>query len=56
LSIKGLYTSNTAYYMMCFESIIPSKKKDKNLNTIDEELEVETELEKVKEPVTVSVN
>ena len=42
--------------MMCFEFEIPSKKKDKNLNTIDEELEVEPELEKVQEPVTVSVN
>jgi hypothetical protein len=47
---------NTAYYMMCFEFEIPNKKKDKNLNTIDEEFEVEPELEKVQEPVTVSVN
>ena len=40
---------------MCFEFEIPNKKKDKSLNTIDEELEVEPELEKVQEPVTVSV-
>jgi hypothetical protein len=46
---------NTIYYIMCFEFEIPNKKKDKNLNTIDEELEVEPELEKVQEPVTVSV-
>jgi hypothetical protein len=39
---------------MCFEFEIPNKKKDKNLNMI-EELEVEPELEKVQEPVTVSV-
>jgi hypothetical protein len=44
------------YYIMCFEFEIPNKKKDKSLNTIDEELEVEPELEKVEEPVTVSVN
>jgi hypothetical protein len=42
-------------YIMCFELEIPNKKKDKNLNTIDEELEVEPELEKVQEPVTVLV-
>ena len=33
---------------MCFEFEIPNKKKDKNLNTIDSELEVEPELEKVR--------
>ncbi len=38
---------------MCFEFEIPNKKKDKNLK-IDEEFEVEPELEKVQEPVTVS--
>ena len=31
---------------MCFEFEIPSKKKDKNLNMIDQEFEVESELEK----------
>jgi hypothetical protein len=31
---------------MCFEFEIPNKKNDKNLNMIDEELEVEPELEK----------
>jgi len=41
---------------MCFEFEIPNKKKDKKINTIDEELEVEPELEKVEEPVKVSVN
>ena len=41
---------------MCFEYEIPIRKKDKNLNRIDEEFEVEPELEKVEEPVTVSVN
>jgi hypothetical protein len=40
---------------MCFEFEIPSKKKDKNLHTIDEELEAEPELEKVQEPVILSV-
>lgn len=40
---------------MCFEFEIPNKKKDKNLNTIEEDLDVEAELEKVQEPVTVSV-
>ena len=40
---------------MCFEFEIPNKKKDKNLNMIDEDnMEVEPELEKVQEPVTVS--
>jgi hypothetical protein len=41
---------------MCFEFEIPNKKNNKNLNTIDEESEVEPELEKVQQPVTVSVN
>jgi hypothetical protein len=41
---------------MCFEFEIPNKKKDKNLNMIDEDnTEIEAELEKVQEPVTVSV-
>ena len=40
---------------MCFEFEIPNKRKDKNVNMIDEEFEVEPELEKVQEPVTVSV-
>jgi len=53
--LKGIYTSNAIYYIMCFEFEIPIKKKDKNLHTIDEELEVEPELEKVQEPVTVSI-
>ena len=39
---------------MCFEFEIPSKKKDKNLNMIDEEFEVEPELKKGQEPVTIS--
>jgi hypothetical protein len=54
--IKGLYSLNAIYYIMCFEFEIPNKKKDKNLNMIDAEFEVEPELEKVQEPVTVSVN
>ena len=54
MSIKGLYSLNAIYYIMCFEFEMPNKKKDKNLNMIDEELEVEPELEKVQEPVTVS--
>jgi hypothetical protein len=41
---------------MCFEFEIPNKKKEKNLNTIDEELGVEPELENVQEPVTVLPN
>ena len=41
---------------MCFEFEIPNKKKDKNLNMIDEDnTEIEPELEKVQEPVTVSI-
>jgi hypothetical protein len=54
-ALKGLYTLNTIYSIMCFEFEIPNKKKDKNLNTIEEDLDVEPELEKVQEPVTVSV-
>ena len=42
------------YYIMCFEFEIPIKRKTKNPNMIDEEFEVEPELEKVQEPVTVS--
>ena len=53
--VKGLYSLNAIYCIMCFEFEIPNKKKDKNLNMIDEEFEVEPELEKVEEPVTVSV-
>ena len=41
---------------MCFEFEIPNKKKDKNGNMIDEEFEVEPELGKVQEPVTVPAN
>jgi hypothetical protein len=42
---------------MCFEFEIPNKKKEKNLNVINEDdMEIEPELEKVQEPVTVSVN
>jgi hypothetical protein len=42
---------------MCFEFEIPNKKKEKNLNMINEyDMEIEPELEKVEEPVTVSVN
>jgi hypothetical protein len=41
---------------MCFEFEIPNKKKDKNLNMIYEDnKEIEPELEKIQEPVTVSV-
>jgi hypothetical protein len=54
-ALKGLYTLNTIYFIMCFEFEIPNKKKDKNLNTIEEDLDFEPELEKVQEPVTVSV-
>jgi hypothetical protein len=54
-ALKGLYTLNTIYFIMCFEFEIPNKKKDKNLNTIEEDLDLEPELEKVQEPVTVSV-
>ena len=39
---------------MCFEFEIPNKKKVKNFDMIDEEFEVEPELEKVQEIVTVS--
>ena len=41
---------------MCFEFEIPNMKKDKNLHTIDEEVEVEPEFEKVQEAVTLSIN
>ncbi len=42
---------------MCFEFEIPNKKKEKSLNMINEDdMEIEPELEKVEEPVTVSVN
>jgi hypothetical protein len=55
-ALKGLYTLNTIYFIMCFEFEIPNKKKDKNLNMIYEDnKEIEPELEKIQEPVTVSV-
>ena len=55
-ALKGLYTLNTIYFIMCFEFEIPNKKKDKNLNTIEEDLDVEPELEKVQEeqPITMT--
>ena len=57
LTIKGLYSLNVLYDIMCFEFEIPSRIKSKNLNVINEEdVEIEPELEKVEEPVTVSVN
>ena len=41
---------------MCFDFEIPNKKKDKNLDMIDEDnTEIEPEPERVQEPVTVSV-
>ncbi len=39
---------------MCFEYEIPNKMKYKSKQEINEETEVEPELEKVEEPVTVS--
>lgn len=42
------------YYTMCFEYEIPYGVKSKKLNAIDEELEIEPELERVEEQVTVS--
>jgi hypothetical protein len=45
-NIEGRKSLNAIYYIMCFEFEIPNKKNDKNLNMIDEELEVEPELEK----------
>jgi hypothetical protein len=47
---------NTKYYTMCFEFEIPSKIRYKNKNEISEDLEIEPELEKAEEPVTVSAN
>ncbi len=42
---------------MCFEFEIPNKMKYKNMNAIDEEdREIEPELEKVEEPVTISAS
>jgi hypothetical protein len=56
-TIKGLYTLNVLYDIMCFEFEIPNRMKSKNLNVINEEdVEIEPELEKVEEQVTVSVN
>ena len=46
--IKGLYSLNAIYYTMCFEFEIPIKKKEKKLNVIiDDDMEIESELEKV---------
>ena len=39
---------------MCFEYELPDKMKYKSKQEINEETEVEPELEKVEEPVTVS--
>ena len=56
-AIKCLYTLNVLYDIMCFEFEIPNMMKSKNLNVINEEdVEIEPELEKVEEPLTVSVN
>jgi hypothetical protein len=42
---------------MCFEFEIPNKMKYKNKNVIDEEdREIEPELEKVEEPMTISAS
>ncbi len=41
---------------MCFEFEIPNKMKYKNKNEVSEDVEIEPELEKVEEPVTVSAN
>jgi hypothetical protein len=42
---------------MCFEFEIPNRMKSKNPNVINEEdVEIEPELKKIEEPVTVSVN
>jgi hypothetical protein len=43
--------------VLSFEFEIPKRMKSKNPNVINEEdVEIEPELEKVEEPVTVSVN
>jgi len=56
-AIKCLYTLNVLYDIMCFEFEIQNRIKSKNVNVINEEdVEIEPELEKVEEPVTVSVN
>ena len=52
---RPLYFECT-YDIMCFEFEIPSRIKSKNVNVINEDVEIEPELEKVEEPVTVSVN
>jgi hypothetical protein len=39
---------------MCFEFEIPNKMKYKGKNEINEDPEIEPELEKVEEPVTIS--
>jgi hypothetical protein len=41
---------------MCFEFEIPNKARYKNKNEIVEDREIEPELEKVEEPVTVSAS
>ena len=41
---------------MCFEFEIPNKVKYKNKNEIVEDMEIEPELEKVEESVTVSAS
>jgi hypothetical protein len=40
---------------MCFEFEIPNKKKEKKAINEDD-MEIESELEKVEEPVTVSIS
>ncbi|HEX7179789.1 MAG TPA: hypothetical protein VF220_08685, partial [Nitrososphaeraceae archaeon] len=37
LTIKGLYSLNVLYDIMCFEFEIPNMMKSKNLNVINEE-------------------
>ena len=56
VELKVLYTLNVYYYLMCFEFEIPNKAKYKNKNEIVEDTEIEPELEKVEELVTVSAS
>ena len=56
VELKVIYTLNVYYYLMCFEFEIPNKAKYKNKNEIVEDREIEPELEKVEEPVTVSAS
>ena len=45
------------YYTICFEFEIQNKKKEKNLNVINEDdMDFEPELEKAEEPVRVSIS